>query len=113
MLLPAQHGETVTLLRTEVTGHDEFGNDVLSPVTVDVRGVAVWPRTASRDVEGQNTLVISGLFVMLPPGIDVKATDRMLVRGTRYEVDGEPGVWRSYLTGTDAGTQVALRRVEG
>ncbi len=115
MVWPLPAGETVVLHTTGPTTHDEYGNDVLTTVETKVAGVAVWPRTSgTTDTEdGANRLVISGLVALFPPGIAVKATDRVWARGAMYEVEGEPGQWRSYLTGTEAGTQVALRRVEG
>jgi hypothetical protein len=109
------YGDTVTLLRTEVTGRDRYGNDILATVGTDVPGVAVWPRGAranGEDTEARDTVII-GLTALLPPGVAVKATDRLQWRGEEYEIDGEPGLHRSYLTGFAAGTEVALVRVVG
>lgn len=114
---PIPYGETVTLLRTGSTTHDEYGNDVLDESSSVIRDVAVWPRTSSETTgennAGDRNQTIIGLTLLIPPGIAVRSTDRFVVRGERYEVDGEPGVWRSYLTNTQAGTQVTLTRVEG
>lgn len=116
-MIPA-YGETVTLRRTATSGVDEYGNDVIVSEQTVVRNVAVWPRTSSGTTGGGETLgdrdtVIVGLTLLVPPGVLVTATDQVDVRGKTYDVDGEPGVWRSYLTGYRAGTEVALRRVEG
>jgi hypothetical protein len=115
-MIPA-YGETITLLRTSTTGTDDYGNDVLTDVELPVRHVAVWPRSASStsngESSGEHSTVIAGLSLLVPPGVAIKATDRVRVRGEIYEVEGEPGHWRSYLTNTDAGTEVALRRVTG
>lgn len=113
---PVPYGETITLHRVEATGFDEYGNDITETVDVTVDGVALWPRTASSR-EGADTdaatRVVIGLAALLPPGVAVKATDTVTARGALYEVDGEPGVWRSYFTNTSAGTELSLRRVEG
>ena len=102
-------GETVTLLRSEVTGRDGYGNDVRTDTELEVAGCPVWPRGSTEDTQGRDT-VITGLTVVMPPGVEVLATDRVRVRGVVYAVDGEPGVWVSPLTGTAAGTEVALTR---
>jgi hypothetical protein len=105
-------GETVTLLRSTVTGQDGYGNDVRTETEVEVAGCAVWPRGSTEQTAGRATVIV-GLTAVLPPGTAVAATDRMRVRGLVYAVDGEPGVWTSPLTGTEAGTEVALTRVTG
>lgn len=111
---PIPYGEPVTLLRTDAGGTDEYGNDVLTEVTTAISNVAVWPRTGTETDNGDaRDQTVIGLTLLIPPGIDVQSTDRFMVRGNRYEVAGEPGVWRSYLTGTLAGTEVNLTRIEG
>lgn len=109
---------TLTLLRTAVTGQDDYGNDVLGVVEVDVPGCAVWPRDSNgsggNEITGARDTVVIGYAAILPFGTDVKATDRFRYLGNVYEVDGEPGVWGpSPLTGNVAGVQVALKRVTG
>jgi hypothetical protein len=114
---PLPHGETVTLHRSGVTGQDEYGNDVYGLVDIPIHGCAVWPRSSSRQGTSEDNdarfTVISGLNVLVPPGVEVTPTDEMTVRGERWEVDGEPGRWRSFFTGREAGTELALRRVTG
>lgn len=105
-------GETVTLRTRTVTGHDGDGNDVYGSTSSTVPNVPVWPRNSSELVQGQDTLIV-GLWVLLPPGTDVSAVDVVTVYGKDYSVDGEPGLYRSPFTGTDAGVQVALTRVTG
>jgi hypothetical protein len=109
------HGDTVTLLRTEVAGRDRYGNDILQTTGTDIPGVAVWPRGARANGEDTNARdqVIIGITALIPPGVTVASTDRIRWRGNEYEVDGEPGMWRSYLTGFEGGTEVALLRVTG
>lgn len=111
------NGETVTRLRP--LGLDQFGDPLPGTITeLDIPGCAVWPRDGNAAGGNENTdfrnTVISGLMILAPPGSDIEPTDRFRVRGLVYEVDGEPGVWGpSPLTGTEAGVQVALKRVEG
>lgn len=107
------NGETVTVLRPGTPTRDGYGNDVPgADVETEVTGCAVWPRTSSEDVQGRQQ-VIDGLSAVLPYGTDVRPTDRVRRNGLLYDIDGDPGEWRSPLTGTEAGVQVDLKRVTG
>lgn len=106
-------GETATVLRPGPPTTDPYGNDIPGvDAETDYAGCAVWPRVSSEDVQARDQ-IIDGLYVVFPTGADVLATDRVRVRSRIYLVDGEPGVYRSPLTGTALGPQVALTRVSG
>lgn len=106
-------GETATVLRPGPPTQDPYGNDVPGPDTeTDYGGCAIWPRVSSEDVQARDQ-IIDGLYVLFPPGADVLATDRVRARGQVYLVDGEPGLYRSPLTGTALGPQVSLTRITG
>lgn len=116
LIHPIPYGETVTVHRVTAAAQDEYGNDVDVMTDIEISGVALWPRTASEAANPDTaaaTRVVVGLTALIPPGFAVTATDRITARGMLYEVDGEPGVWRSYITAHDVGTEIALRRVEG
>jgi hypothetical protein len=110
--------ESVTLIRTAATSTDAYGNDVRTNTTSEVAGCAIWPRMVgnsvftSESVQGRDQ-VITGLTVLMPPGTVVLPTDLVVVRGIEYDVDGDPGLWSSTLTGLQTGTEVALKRVTG
>jgi len=112
-------GEPVTVLRAGTPTHDVYGNDVPG-VDAETRyeGCAVWPRMSTEGIQTREDVqardqVIDGLNVLFPVGASVLATDRVRVRGVVYLVEGEPGSYRSPLTGTTLGPQVALTRVTG
>lgn len=106
------YGWTVIVHRVEVTGQNADGNDVTSTVDYNISGVAVWPRTSTEVVQGQDTTII-GSSMLLPPELDfdIHATDRVSIFDKLYEIDGEPGRYLSPLTGFDAGTLINLKRV--
>lgn len=120
MSVPAPFGETVTLIRREVTGQNAGGDDVYTDVETDVDGAIISPRsstgsvTLSTDTQSRDAVTV-GLTVYLPPGTDVEAVDRARVRGHLYEVEAgsEPGIWRSPLTGWYPGVEIALTRTTG
>ena len=117
-LVRPRYAVTLTLLRTSVSGQDDYGNDVRESVEVDVPGCAVWPRDSNgsggNELTGTRDTVIVGYSAVLPFGAEVKATDLVRYAGTVYDIDGEPGVWGpSPLTGNVAGVQIALRKVVG
>lgn len=110
---PYPLGETITIVRPGAPTQDDYGNDVPdAPAETSVAGCAVWPRTSGEDVQAR-LQVTEGLNVIAPYGTDVQPHDRVRVRGVLYDVDGDPGEWRSNLTGTKAGVQIELTRVTG
>jgi hypothetical protein len=104
-------------------GTDRWGDPLPSGEPVVVRNVVTYPRRTDETDTGS---VITGINAMFPRRdvlpdavdsvlVDVRlTTDGSLVEGTgtAYEVVGDPGVW-SYLDGSLAGVEVALRRARG
>lgn len=113
------YAETITLLRTIVSGVDEYGNDVLDDVELRVPGCAIWPSDSNGAGGNEDTnardLVISGYTVLCREGTDVRATDRVKLPNDTgiYEVVGRPGVWRNPLSGSRSGVQISVRLVTG
>lgn len=110
---PYPNGETITILRSGAPTQDDYGNDVPgAEEEIPVAGCAVWPRSSSED-DRARMQVTEGLNIVAPYGTDVRPHDRARVRGLLYEVDGDPGEWRSPLTGAKGGVQIELSRVTG
>ena len=105
-------GKTVTLLSRAATGRDSLGNDVYTDTSTNVAGCIVYPRGSQELVQGQD-LVTDGLTVLFPPGTAVKATDRAVVDGVTYEVDGEPSVWSNPFVSIADCVQANLKVVTG
>ena len=109
------YGETVGVL-TAGTSTDDYGNTVTdwdAATEVPVDGVGVEPRPLGEsDVDARNS-VTSGFTLYMPAGTVVKASNRVRVRGTVWDVDGDPAVWRSPFTGWEPGVVVQCRRVDG
>lgn len=57
--------------------------------------------------------VISDASVYVACGADVRAGDRIEVRGSTYEAVGDPAEWVNPFTGWAAGAEIRLRRVAG
>lgn len=114
---------TATIVRSG--GFDDSGDPVPfdeesdDPGEIIVRGCAWAPRFAdsaggSGEVSGRGREgVIVGLSFFAPIGTPLRHTDTVLIEGIPYEVEGEPGVWASPISGTSFGIQAALRRAEG
>lgn len=110
---PYPLGKTVTILRPGPPTKDAHGNKVPGPdVPTPVEGCAVWARGSQENTDARDQVTI-GLSVVMPYGTDVRATDRIKVADVIYEIDGEPGIHESPLTGARMGVQVALTRVTG
>jgi hypothetical protein len=58
-------------------------------------------------------VVTQGLTMYAPAGHGLTARHRVEVAGVVYQVQGEPGSWRSPLTDWAAGDQIELDRTEG
>ncbi len=103
------YGESVTVWR-EIT--DKFGDvTVVEQRTVDRCGVE--QHTSTEDNAGR-VRVATGRTLYTPPGAGITATSRVrLADGTTWRVAGDPGRWRSPLTGWSPGDQIELERVTG
>lgn len=87
-------------------GRNAYGDETGSPTEFDIEGCRFAPGTSVEP--GFETLQVrTDGTVYGPPGIDVRPTDRVRVRGKEYSVIGEIQDWGS------AGTVVALQRITG
>lgn len=112
MLAPAAT-ETVTVLRG---GRDRNG-DPTGGSSHTLTGCVVQPRdgngTGGNELTANQDTVITGLSLWAPADADLLPTDRITYRGLDYDVEGQPGVYRSFVTGAAVGVYAALRRVTG
>lgn len=114
-----QFGDTITLHRRTVVGQDPYGDDIYAETNTTVEKCAVWPKavwpapSGSLELTNAQTLVLDGLWIVVPEDIDIQATDELTVRGERHEIEGAPARLESPLTGTFVGWQVASKKVTG
>ena len=108
-------GETVSFEVLSVGAVDAHGNPVESyatPVSVDG-----WAFDAGGTVEqfgpGRDAVISSPRLLRGSDDFVPSSRDRCTVRGVVFEVDGDPGVWRSPFTSWIPGISVPLRRVSG
>lgn len=97
--------ETVTVIRPP--GRDPFGDPL--PGTAqesDVAGCLFAPGTSREPGFADNQVDTDGT-IYAPAGTDIRATDRVRIRGDEYSVVGKPQVW-----GT-SGVVTAVRLVTG
>lgn len=108
-----RYGRPVTIITQAVIGQDDYGNDVPGPVVRIIPGCSWWP-TQGEEITEDRDLIVTGLTVLAPPGTVIAGTDRVVVDGKDYEVQGDPLVWTlNPFTGSSAGVQLTLRRVTG
>lgn len=112
------NGETVTIVRPGPPTRDAYGNDVPgAPTETDVPGCGLAPRDStgagSNEIVQARDTVITGLILYAPWGTDLRATDKIRVGGVLYEVDGQPGSFRSPFTGSTGPVVAALQIVTG
>lgn len=104
--------ETVTVLRD--AGRDKFGDEIAPTAEIALPGCLFAPGAShefasgsTRAVQEASNQVDTDAIVYAPVGTDVRATDRLRVRGADYQVVGHPQVWGS------AGVVIELRRTTG
>lgn len=110
--MTAAFGQDVVLHARTVNGEDGDGNDAYDDDPRTLANVPVWPTGSTEDAQGKESLT-DGLTALLPAGTAVTALDRVTVAGVAYEVNGNPTVHRSVLTGLEPGVLVTLTRVTG
>lgn len=109
-------GEPVTVLRPGgPAGTDRYGNPIPgSDIEIQIDGAAFDPGGSREPVEVGRAPVTTTPKLYFPgTGVEVRATDRVRVRGDVYTVVGRPAVWVNPWTGGTAGTVVELALVEG
>ncbi|MBQ1047856.1 hypothetical protein KBX50_05205 [Micromonospora sp. C51] len=96
---------TITVIRPP--GRDAFGDplpgtaiETLVPGCLFAPGPSTENQIAAMQVDSDAT-------IYAPPGVDVRPTDRIRVRGEVYEVAGKPQDWGR------AGVVILLRQVTG
>lgn len=100
--------DEVTRLRREQTGSDRYGNPVYELVETVLAELALFaPKDVIPAVEvGRSPTVVEPSLYWFEAWPDVRADDRLRVRGVEYEVASVPADWRGRTVG---GLVVKLR----
>lgn len=105
--------ETITVVSPGApTGaYDEQGNPVIgADVTANVVIKAFAPAVSAETAETFGKQTISGGTVYAFPGAVFGPSDRLIIRGVAYQVEGEHGDWVALNEGGPDGVVVAVRR---
>lgn len=106
--------ENCTAVRVRPLGYDDNGDPIEGdPDRLDLEGCTVAPRSSGDIADRGRQGVIGGLSLYAPYGVDIVHTDLVEVDGVLYEVDGDPGPWKSPFTEWEAGVEIALKRAAG
>lgn len=109
-MIPRLGGHTVTVIRPP--GNDPFGDPLPGdPAETEVSGAFMQPGATTERTDDRDT-VDSAWTCFLPPGTDIRATDRLRWRSAVYEVDGDPQPFDD-LRGTTHHLEVRLRHITG
>ena len=104
--------ETVTI-QVATAGTDDYNNPTLDwadPTETSVPGCLLAPRSTDDLDGGQAARFDATLYA--PTGTTIGAQDRIVVRGTVYEVVGDPMDWTPGY-GRHGGVEVRVARVVG
>lgn len=103
-----------TVVRIRPPGRDEYGDPLSADSEEDdIPDCVVSPRLSTEVTAPGRQGVVVGLTLYAPYGTDLVHTDQVKVDGVLYELDGEPGPWKSPFSGWEAGVEVALKRAAG
>lgn len=103
------YGETVRILYRQ-TVRDAAGAARYTWRPVDVDGAAVRALSSSEAALGTAQSVSDAVEVILPPGTPLATTDRLLIRGLLYDVDGTPTEVTDPQTTARPGLRVIAKR---
>lgn len=104
----------IVRVRPTPGGVDQYGDPIAgteSRLTLERSGVA--PRSSSDLADEGRSGIIVGLTLFAPYGSDVLIGDRIEVDGVMFDIEGDVGKWHQFMTGWDAGQEIALRRAAG
>lgn len=104
MFTAAGDVETVTVVRPG--SRDKFGDETGPAVELAIAGCLFAPGPSAELHDAANQVDTDGT-VYAPAGSDVRATDRLRIRGVLHQVVGDPQVWGA------AGVVVVVRHVTG
>lgn len=93
--------ELVTRLRREQSGEDRYGNAIYSEASFDIEELALF---APKDVipaqeVGRLPVIVEPTLYWFNAWPDIRAEDRVRVRGVVYEVESIPADWRGSTAG--------------
>jgi hypothetical protein len=109
---PLLGGVTVTLIRSQVTGRDQYGNDIRTTTQTEVGGAAFVPGSTSENIQGTDQ-VTADAECYLPAGTQVTPEDQLAYQDVTYQVTGAPESWASPFTGMAGPVKVNLKLVTG
>jgi hypothetical protein len=109
------NGVTVTRLRGDTVddGYNGSRIDWTTPDELEIPGCALAPRVEPELRDDGRQGVFHAWTLYMPYGADIAAHDRVDTPQGLFEVEGEPGDWRSPYTGREHGATVHLQRIDG
>lgn len=109
------HGITVTRLRAPLVpdGYGGTERDWNAPDSLEVGPCAVAPLVEDEAHQRGRVGVTEAWTLYAPYDADIEAHDRIVHEGRTFDVDGDPGRWRSPFSGREHGMAVRLVRQEG
>ena len=104
--------EQAVIVTRGVTGQDGDGNDVYGETQTPTLGVFA-PEGSTELIQGQETVIVNPTFYLMVGAPVPAPTDRLMVRGQTFEIDGAPRVYHNPFTGEEPGAVLRLERVTG
>ena len=104
----------VVRVRPNPGGVDKYGDRIPGDASrLELDGCGVAPRYSNDLNEPGRNGVMIGLTVFAPFNTDIVNGDQVEIDGALYDIEGDVGAWHQFMTGWNAGKEIALRRAEG
>lgn len=107
-------GESARQVRRVEGPRDRYGDITYIDAELGaINGVSLQSATTSEPYEANRNLVTLQAVLYVPAGTDVQPSDKLIVRGTTYEVTGQPIGEINSFTGTAGMIPVPIKVVTG
>lgn len=111
MSIAALINRSCVLLRRDVSGTDDYGNDTTTDTAIETV-CEIQPRRANEDDRTEEVSEDDYVAWFLPTE-DLTTADALVVDGATYEFVGHPPTWRNPRTQAEAFTEAYVRRIAG
>jgi hypothetical protein len=106
-------GETILIKRRSQLATDDFGNPTYTESTITIKDALIGVGGTSEPVDAARDAQDAMVTVYLPVGTDVRDEDTFVIRGSKWQRDGEAQNWISPFAGDFGGVIIPLRRRRG
>jgi hypothetical protein len=105
--------EQVTVIRKTLGSVDQYGEPTVTETEVTLNAYVSQRLTGNGTIYNPDANILSdGLTLYVPTNTEVRANDEFVVRGLRYQLEGDAFDWKNGITSWTPGGVINLSRLE-